>query len=152
MTDFLDAKRAEITARLSELEPLVNEHTRLLAAAAALDGLPSESRTVGASSTSTATRAARGRRAPGRPRKQSSPAKASVAGRPRAAGRRKGSGKRGGQAVELIAAQPGIPVPELAARMGIKSNYLYRLLPQLENEGRILKDGRGWKTTEQTAA
>ena len=28
--------------------------------------------------------------------------------------------------------------------MGIKENYLYRVLPGLEQEGKIRKDGRGW--------
>ena len=42
-TDFLDQKRAEIAARLSELKPLVTEYERLEAAAAALDSLPATS-------------------------------------------------------------------------------------------------------------
>lgn len=28
--------------------------------------------------------------------------------------------------------------------MGIKQNYLYRVLPRLEREGKIAKQGRGW--------
>lgn len=36
MGDFLDDKRREIDARLRELRPLVEEHTRLEQAAAAL--------------------------------------------------------------------------------------------------------------------
>jgi hypothetical protein len=38
--DFLDQKRHEITARLKELKPLVDEYHRLDAAAAALDSMP----------------------------------------------------------------------------------------------------------------
>ena len=40
--------------------------------------------------------------------------------------------------------QPGITIPELAAKMGIKQNYLYRVLPGLQAEGSVKKDGRGW--------
>jgi hypothetical protein len=28
--------------------------------------------------------------------------------------------------------------------MGIKQNYLYRVLPGLEQENKVKKDGRGW--------
>ena len=40
--------------------------------------------------------------------------------------------------------QPGITIPELAAKMGIKQNYLYRVLPGLEQESKVAKQGRGW--------
>ena len=40
--------------------------------------------------------------------------------------------------------QPGITIPELAAKMGIKQNYLYRVLPGLEQEKKVSKQGRGW--------
>ena len=32
--------------------------------------------------------------------------------------------------------------------MGIKQNYLYRVLPSLANEGHVKKDGRGWRLVE----
>ncbi|HUH82216.1 MAG TPA: hypothetical protein VLZ06_12920 [Solirubrobacteraceae bacterium] len=40
--------------------------------------------------------------------------------------------------------QPGITIPELAAKMGIKQNYLYRVLPGLESEKKVEKKDRGW--------
>jgi DNA-binding IclR family transcriptional regulator len=43
-----------------------------------------------------------------------------------------------------VTGQPGITIPELAAKMGIKQNYLYRVLPSLEQEGKVAKKGRGW--------
>ena len=46
--------------------------------------------------------------------------------------------------LSLVQAQPGITIPELAAKMGIKQNYLYRVLPGLEQEGKLEKKGRGW--------
>jgi hypothetical protein len=59
-------------------------------------------------------------------------------------GRRKGSGKRAAEALSFVQAQPGITIPELATKMGIKQNYLYRVLPGLEQEGKLEKQGRGW--------
>jgi len=154
VTDFLDEKRLEITNRLKELKPLVEEYTRLEAAAAALAGVG------GATSSSTAT-VTLGRRGPGRPRGSSNtkkavaataapaaaaPKAAAKAGRPakRRAGRRKGSGTRAAEARSFVQGQPGITIPELAAKMGIKQNYLYRVLPGLEQENKVEKKGRGW--------
>ncbi|HLH15341.1 MAG TPA: hypothetical protein VKV16_11165 [Solirubrobacteraceae bacterium] len=146
MTDFLDEKRQEITQRLKELKPLVDEYQRLEDAAAALAGVGGSS--ASASATATATR----RRGPGRPRgssgKRSSAtaAKATKAGESgkRRAGRRKGSGTRAAEALSFVQGQPGITIPELAAKMGIKQNYLYRVLPGLEQESKVEKKGRGW--------
>jgi hypothetical protein len=62
----------------------------------------------------------------------------------RRAGRRKGSGTRALEAHSFVREQPGITIPELAAKMGIKQNYLYRVLPGLEQDGKLEKKGRGW--------
>jgi hypothetical protein len=62
----------------------------------------------------------------------------------RKAGRRKGSGTRAAEALAIVREQPGVTIPELAARMGIKQNYLYRVLPSLEQENKVAKQGRGW--------
>jgi DNA-binding IclR family transcriptional regulator len=59
-------------------------------------------------------------------------------------GRPKGSGTRGTEALALVTANPGITIPELAEKMGIKQNYLYRVLPGLQQEGLVSKQGRGW--------
>ena len=63
-------------------------------------------------------------------------------GRPR--GRPRGSGTRAVQALELVKARPGITIPELAEAMGIKQNYLYRVMPTLAEDGKVTKSGRGW--------
>ncbi|MFZ2050611.1 MAG: helix-turn-helix domain-containing protein [Solirubrobacteraceae bacterium] len=63
-------------------------------------------------------------------------------------GRSKGGGRRSREALEAVAKQPGVTIAELAARMGIKQNYLYRVLPTLEQEGKIRKQGRGWHPTD----
>jgi hypothetical protein len=62
----------------------------------------------------------------------------------RRVGRRKGSGTRALQALSFVQGQPGITIPELAAKMNIKQNYLYRVLPGLEQESKLEKKGRGW--------
>lgn len=61
--------------------------------------------------------------------------------RPRKRRRRRG-GSRAEQAVELIAGKPGISASDIAKAMKIKPNYLYRVLGELEKEGRVKKDGR----------
>jgi hypothetical protein len=149
VTDFLDEKRQEITARLKELKPLVDEYSRLEAAASALAG-------VGGSTSPSATVAAPAatrRRGPGRPRgsvnRTSAATPKAPAAKPgrkagRRAGRRKGSGTRAAEALSFVQGQPGITIPELAAKMGIKQNYLYRVLPGLEQESKVEKKGRGW--------
>nr|MDQ5807523.1 hypothetical protein [Actinomycetota bacterium] len=58
--------------------------------------------------------------------------------------RPKGSGNRAQQAMALVTETPGITIPEMAQRMGIQVNYLYRVLPDLEQQGKVRKEGRGW--------
>jgi hypothetical protein len=67
-------------------------------------------------------------------------------GRPRGAGRRRRRGStRADQAVKLIGDNPGIKVSELGKKMNLNHpNYLYRILPDLEKEGRIRRKGTGY--------
>jgi hypothetical protein len=138
--DFLDEKRAEISARLKELKPLVEEYERLQAAAAALDGV-----TTAPLLASTPTRSKR--RAPER---ATGPARTRGASHGTRAGQPKRSGTRAAEALALVRATPGITVSEIAKKMGIKQNYLYRVLPGLAQDGLVVKVGRGWKTSEDT--
>jgi hypothetical protein len=121
MADFLDEKRKEIDARLKELRPLVDEYQRLEKAAAALSGVANGG----------------GRAQPARRRRRRA-AGGTQRGRPR------GSGTRAKQALELVRARPGISIAELANAMGIKANYLYRVMPTLESEGQVVKRDGGW--------
>ena len=77
-------------------------------------------------------------RGPGRPRKNAS---AAATAAPRKRRRRRG-GTRADQAVALVEQKPGISASEIAKEMKIKPNYLYRVLGDLEKEGRVKKDGR----------
>src|SRR3954451_12277018 len=128
MTDFLEEKRREIQARLAELKPMVDEYHRLEAAERALAGVP-------ANGDGGSTRAA------SKPRAARTKSNGSGSGR---RGRPKGSGQRAQQALEQIRNQPGITIPELADKMGIKQNYLYRVVPDLQEQGLVTKSGRGW--------
>lgn len=129
MTDFLAEKRAEIEQRLRELK---DEQRALEAAAAALASVPT------------------GR--PAAPREHAAPRRrrrstgAAPTGRRR--GRPRGSGTRGVQALTLVQSRPGITIPEIAEAMGIKQNYLYRVMPQLQEDGKVVKRGRGWHPAE----
>lgn len=79
-----------------------------------------------------------GKRSPGRPRSSSS---APSNGRRR---RRRRGGTRAEQAVKLISENPGIGASEIARKLGIKPNYMYRVLTDLQKEGKIRKDGRAY--------
>jgi hypothetical protein len=130
MADFLEEKKREIAQRLEELRPSVAEYQSLEGALAALDG-------VRTTPTARAT-------APARRRGAGARAGAGTGRR----GRPKGSGTRAQQTLSLVKESPGITIPELAKKMGIKQNYLYRVLPSLESEGQVRKEGRGWHPTK----
>jgi hypothetical protein len=121
-TNVLDEARELVQKRLAVLD---EERTRLERALAELGGKTS-------------------RRAPGRPRGSKSASTTSTA--PAAPTTRKRRKRRGGtradQAVSLIEGAPGISASDVAKQMKIKPNYLYRVLGDLEKEGRVKKDGR----------
>ena len=131
MADFVDQKKAEMESRLEELRPLVEEYDRLGAAVAALSSVGAGSSRRGATTKRSAKKTVR----------RSSAGAGNGSGR---RGRPKGSGVRDKQALELVTASPGVTIPEIAQEMGIKQNYLYRVLPSLEKEGLVRKKGRGW--------
>jgi hypothetical protein len=136
MADFLDEKRREMQDRIKELRPLVDEFHRLEAAVAALEGVGQ-----GGGGAAPARRRGGSRGSAGR----SSSGGGGANGR---RGRPRGSGTRGKQALELVRAKPGISIPEMAEEMGIQQNYLYRVLPGLQKEGLVRKEGRGWHPME----
>lgn len=122
-TNVLGEARDLIERRLADLD---EERKRLERALAELGG-----------------KAAPARRGPGRPRGSSSKSSSasSATAAPRRRRRRKG-GTRADQAVDLITKNPGISASDVAKTMKIKPNYLYRVLSDLEKEGRVKKDGR----------
>jgi predicted Rossmann fold nucleotide-binding protein DprA/Smf involved in DNA uptake len=117
-TNVLDEARDLVVKRLAEID---DERKRLERALAELGGKAT-------------------RRAPGRPRGSKATSTATAA-TPRRRRKRRG-GTRADQAVDLITSQPGISASDVAKTMKIKPNYLYRVLGDLEKEGRVKKDGR----------
>jgi predicted ArsR family transcriptional regulator len=117
-TAVLDEARDLVKRRLAELD---DERKRLERALSELGGK---------------AKGGRGGRRRGRPKGSRSGAKK---GR---AKRRRRSGTRADQAVDLIKKNPGISASEIAKTMKIKPNYLYRVLGELEKEGRVKKKGR----------
>jgi DNA invertase Pin-like site-specific DNA recombinase len=117
----LDEARDLVMKRLAELD---DERKRLERALAELGG-KAIARTTGR----------RPGRRPGRPK---------GSGRKAAGGkrRRRRGGTRADQAVKLVEGKPGISASEIAKSMKIKPNYLYRVLGDLEKEGRVKKKGR----------
>jgi sugar-specific transcriptional regulator TrmB len=75
-----------------------------------------------------------GRRRPGRPR----------GSRTR---RRRRGGTRADQAVKIISENPGITASEVAKQLKIKPNYVYRVMGELQKDGRVKRSGRGYKVT-----
>jgi DNA-binding IclR family transcriptional regulator len=121
-TKVLDEARDLVQKRLAELD---DERKRLERALVELGGKAK-------------------RRAPGRPRgskSTSATSTASAAATPRRRRKRRG-GTRADQAVSLIEGAPGISASDVAKQMKIKPNYLYRVLGDLEKEGRVKKQGR----------
>jgi sugar-specific transcriptional regulator TrmB len=144
MPDFLEEKKREIDERLKELRPLVDEFQRLEAAAAALQG-------VGASTSNSRASTPAARRTRRRSASSRSSSSSSSTGTGTGTGRRgrpRGSGTRSKQALELVRTRPGITIPEIAEAIGIQQNYLYRVLPSLQKDGLVRKEGRGWHPRE----
>jgi hypothetical protein len=126
MADFLAEKRAEIDNRLKELRPLHEEYLKLERAKAALDGVDGP------------------RRGPGRPRGSATGSGAST----RRRRRRRGASTRGDEALALIRQNPGATVSELAQMMNISPpNYLYRVMANLQADGAVTKQGKGYVAT-----
>lgn len=58
---------------------------------------------------------------------------------------RKLIGKRAAQALAFIASEPGITIPALGEKMGIKTNYLYTVVSSLERADKVRKAGCAWR-------
>lgn len=83
-----------------------------------------------------------GKRGPGRPRGSSSESGSSDPGRKRRRSRK--GGTRAEHALKVIADNPGISAGEIADRLGMKPNYMYRVLTELQADGKVRKDGRAY--------
>jgi hypothetical protein len=125
MADVLSELRSSLEKRLRELEPLINEHAQVRKALDALKGVAKRAQgTAGsAAKRSRAAKASTTARGPGRPR---------------------GTGGRAEEVLAHVHKQPGITIAELSKLMKIKPNYLYRVLPHLEKDGKLHKRDKGY--------
>ena len=133
MADFLTEQRAAIDNRLKELRPLYEEYLQLEKAKEALDGVGTTTR----------------RRGPGRPPGSRSGSgtttRRASSGNGRRRRRRGGGANRADQVLGVIRENPGISVSEIGDRLGMKQkNYLYRVVGNLQSEGAVKKEGRGF--------
>jgi hypothetical protein len=123
MADFLTEKRQEIDNRLKELRPLYDEYLKLEKAQEALAGMDQPRR--------------RGRP----PGSTNRPA----AGNGRRRRRRRSGGTRADQALNVVRQHPGITVSELGDQLGVtQKNYLYRVMANLQEDGSVRKEGKGF--------
>jgi hypothetical protein len=124
MADFLTEKRQEIDNRLKELRPLYEEYLKLEKAQEALAGMDQPTRRRG--------------RPPGSTKRP-------AAGNGRRRRRRRSGGTRADQALEVVRQNPGISVSELGDKLGVtQKNYLYRVMANLQDDGAVRKEGRGF--------
>jgi predicted HTH transcriptional regulator len=123
MADFLTEKRQEIDNRLKELRPLYEEYLKLEKAQEALAGMEQPRR--------------RGR-PPGSTNRPTT-------GNGRRRRRRRSGGTRADQALEVVRQNPGITVTELGDKLGVtQKNYLYRVMANLQEDGAVKKEGKGF--------
>jgi hypothetical protein len=134
---LLEDFRSDITKRITELEPLVAEHAELLAADEALgaafangNGKPVAKPRASVAKSTVA--------------KPATAAKAKPAGGTGKRGRPAGSGNRANEVIALITVTPGLSIKDIAAKLKMKPNYLYRVLPGLEKDGKVVKREDGY--------
>jgi hypothetical protein len=125
MADTLNKIRNDLEKRLRDLEPMIEEHAHVREALDALKsaGTRAERAVKSAAKRPRSTMTSTATRGPGRPR---------------------GTGGRAQEALKLVHRHPGITIGEIAKRMKIQANYLYRVLPQLEKDGKIKKRDKGY--------
>lgn len=122
---MLEDRRAELHSELQNIEDAI----------AALGGKV-------AKSVSSATSRGRTRRAASRPAPAAAAPAAPAKPTPAPRRRRRRGGTRSEQALKLISEKPGLTASQIATQLGIKPNYMYRVLGELEGEGKVRKDGR----------
>jgi hypothetical protein len=169
LVDELRRLEAQVTRRLSELEPLVAEYDELRGIAERLGSkvrstpAPAARRTTRTSRSSAvrrtrqsgaakrggaAKRAAAPKPAPAaKARPKGAAAERTPAKAPAAQAATNGGGARGGkrdaEIVRLVTAKPGITVAEVGKQLRVDPTGLYRVVRRLESAGQIKKSGTG---------
>lgn len=108
----------QVRQRLEELRPAYEEYLQLQDVLAAFEG----------------ARRGTSSQAPQAPTRRRSPRTS----------RSSAGGRRTEQALALVSDKPGVTVSQLAEELGTGPTYLYRIMPALEKEGRVRKEGKGY--------
>jgi hypothetical protein len=134
---------AELEPRVAELQPLAAELEELRAIEQSFKGLPSHPATRSKSSSNGRRRTPRTRTNRSRTAAKPRRARSTTGSRARETSARRNGG-RAEQALQIIKAKPGVTVADVAKEMGINDNYLYRVIPGLQKQGKVKKQGKGW--------
>lgn len=144
--EFLSSKLKEMRTRLEQLKPSYEEYLEIDRALRAVESA------VGAVSGKISDLVDAGRGAVGLARskpskpaaRKSAPKRTTTTAKKRSPRRSRTGGTRADEAVKIVTQNPGVSVSEIAKQMGIRQNYLYRVLNKLESDGRVKKSGRGY--------
>jgi DNA invertase Pin-like site-specific DNA recombinase len=138
---FISDLRKQAESRLKELEPAVREYEQL-------QRIVETFRTAQEPATEQPARSSTRRRRTAK--RSSGDAKAPAKRGTRRTPRRSAGGNEE-RVLELVHERPGISVADVATSMGIGTTYLYRVLPRLEREGKVRKQGRGYHPVSDRA-
>lgn len=127
MSDFYARMRLDVKARMEELEPSVLEYERLARILRAIDTEDGGEPAVVLEAHGT------GRAVTTPPRRGKS---GEAGSEPR--------GRRARQVMEVIRAEPGLSLAQIAERLGSKPGYLYQLLPRLADQGLAREQSSRW--------
>ena len=135
----------QIDERIAELRPHVDELQDL---ERIREGLIAESATAGSTPTPTPADAQ-----PAPPKGAARPGRAAAASRPRRARAKKSlqdkaAISRSDEALRLVSERPGITAAELSEATDMDLTHFYRVLPQLQREGKIRKSGKGYHPSD----
>jgi hypothetical protein len=125
--------KTQVEARIRELRPAHEEYLALIEL----------QKTLGQTASSTGPANGRRGRKPGR-RAAASPTTSTGRRRGRPP---KGAKTRADETLDLIKANPGITVGDIAQRMNIRQNYLYRVTGQLQKSGAVRRRNGGFHAT-----
>lgn len=151
----IDERIAELRPHVDELQHLERIRERLIADAATAGSAPMPTPVDAPPVPADAQPAppADAQPAPEPPKSDARPRRAAAASRPRRARAKKSlqdkaAISRSDEALRLVSERPGITAAELSEATDINITYLYRVLPQLQRDGKIRKSGKGYHPSD----
>ena len=136
MIEQIDERIAELRRHVDELQRLERIRECLIAEAASSMPMPADAQPVSTP-----------------PEGVARPRRAATASRPRKAKAKKSlqdkaATSRSDEALRVVSERPGITAAELSEATGMDVTYLYRVLPQLQRDGKIRKSGKGYHPSD----